>query len=445
MSKRDGQAETLSDFAGTLVWSLVLGSAFWTAATLADPPNVLFVVEAILGTLLIFFPVLVYLALRFEWHILREITGVTLYIIQTKETQKKKWSILLKSLGGFASFHVAIALWRASGDDKKDLAAGSFLDFLAVLVFLLPAVLLLFAGCAGVIWAIRELTDVVSLTIAPWISDFVQSDRGQWIFYLGWAGVISILCAWGFVGSLRGGLLLLAICIGSAAVVGFVGWLFESDSPSHTEGKSMSSFESSSQEPSTVGVPTVFDETRIVADLQRIRTNPSLLAQYFVVLRSRFTSQREISLINQWTNQCKAGEQLILAQTGMMRAANEYRGLERENLQNSAETEATIAKHLADREEHVSRAEKAKADRRLYNMEVEARLDAAKNPPQPESQPSPKQQRAKEKGACEARIKTLKREKANAHEIEDEQERILRVNAIDDALQREMERWAKLL
>jgi hypothetical protein len=445
MSKTGGRTETLADFAGTLVWSLLLACIFWAAALLADPPTVLFGVEAILGTLLILFPLSVYLALRFEWFVLRAITAAILYVIQTRDLQEKKWGILLKFLGGFASFHVAIALWRASGDDKKDLAAGSFIDLLAALVFLLPAILLLCAGYAGVIWAIREVTYGVSKEIAPVICDFLDSDRGELIFALTWFAVISILCAWGYVGSLMGGLLFLAICIGSAAVVGFCWWLFESDGPSRAEGKSMSSFESSSQELSTIGVPTVFDETRIVGDLQRIRSNPSLLGQYVVVLRSRFTSKREISLINQWTNQCKAGEQLILAQTGVMRAANEYRGLERENLQKSAETEATIAKHQADREEHVSRAEKAKVDRRLYNMEVEARLEAAKNPPQAESQPSQKQLRAKEKRACEARIKTLKREKANALEIEDEEERELKVYAIDETLRREMERWAKLL
>ena len=60
------------------------------------------------------------------------------------------------------------------------------------------------------------------------------------------------------------------------------------------------------------------------------------------------------------------------------------------------------------------------------------------------SKPSPEQQRASDRSACESRIENLKQEKNKALVIEEPQERILKVNAIDDALQREMERWAKL-
>jgi len=58
---------------------------------------------------------------------------------------------------------------------------------------------------------------------------------------------------------------------------------------------------------------------------------------------------------------------------------------------------------------------------------------------------TPEEQKARDRVACEDRIRALKAEKQKALEIEDETERVLRVNALDDALQREYERWAKLL
>jgi hypothetical protein len=55
------------------------------------------------------------------------------------------------------------------------------------------------------------------------------------------------------------------------------------------------------------------------------------------------------------------------------------------------------------------------------------------------------EQRAKDRSACEAKIQSLKQEKQKALKIDDEDERLLRVNAVDAALEREYERWAKLL
>jgi hypothetical protein len=68
-----------------------------------------------------------------------------------------------------------------------------------------------------------------------------------------------------------------------------------------------------------------------------------------------------------------------------------------------------------------------------------------KSAPQREPELTPEQKRQKERKACEARIADLKAQKQEALKIEDEDERLLRVNAIDAALEREYERWARLI
>jgi hypothetical protein len=190
----------------------------------------------------------------------------------------------------------------------------------------------------------------------------------------------------------------------------------------------------------------LFDESRILDDLQRIAANPSLVRQYLDTLRSTFTSRRQIDLIDQWAKQFKAGENLIQAKTGMMRAANEYRGLERENLAKDAETEATIARHLADKEEHITRAAKTKLDRQFEESTLQSRISAITNPPKelPKPELTPEQKRAQDKKNCEARIAQLKVEKQQALKSDDEEDRLRRVNVIDNALEREYERLGRL-
>jgi hypothetical protein len=111
-------------------------------------------------------------------------------------------------------------------------------------------------------------------------------------------------------------------------------------------------------------VPELFDDSRIVADLETIADNPGLISQYFHVLRSKFTSRREIDLINQWAERYKAVETFGRAKTGALRANIEYDGLNREKEEKEAQARATIAKHQADEQEHVARAAKAQAERR---------------------------------------------------------------------------------
>ena len=58
---------------------------------------------------------------------------------------------------------------------------------------------------------------------------------------------------------------------------------------------------------------------------------------------------------------------------------------------------------------------------------------------------SPEQERTNRHAHGEARLTKLKEEKQKALKIDDEQERLLKVNAIDDEIQREMIEWSKTL
>jgi hypothetical protein len=79
-------------------------------------------------------------------------------------------------------------------------------------------------------------------------------------------------------------------------------------------------------------------------------------------------------------------------------------------------------------------------------IEMQARLVSlsAPSPPVP-SELTPEQKRAQDKKNCEARIAELKAQKQQALKIDEEDERLRRVNAIDNAIEREYERWSKLL
>jgi hypothetical protein len=111
----------------------------------------------------------------------------------------------------------------------------------------------------------------------------------------------------------------------------------------------------------------------------------------------------------------------------------------KEDAQAKLQYEVQLRELRRQRDELVLKKEISQLQQEIKNVETVP-------PPMPtEVKLTPEQQRANDKAACEARIQSLKAEKQNALKLDDEQERILKVNAIDDALQREMERWAKLL
>lgn len=79
-----------------------------------------------------------------------------------------------------------------------------------------------------------------------------------------------------------------------------------------------------------VSVPAVFDERRIKRDLERLTRTPNVLSKYIQVLKSKFTKQSEVAVINQWINYYKSAQGLIEARTGVVRAQHDHLQLERE-------------------------------------------------------------------------------------------------------------------
>jgi hypothetical protein len=87
-------------------------------------------------------------------------------------------------------------------------------------------------------------------------------------------------------------------------------------------------------------------------------------------------------------------------------------------------------------------------DRKKLELEI-AQLDDQigkfKSGSAAEPKLSPEEEKAKRHAASEARLSKLKQEKQKALTVQEEQERVLKVNAIDDEIQREMVEWSKTL
>jgi hypothetical protein len=85
---------------------------------------------------------------------------------------------------------------------------------------------------------------------------------------------------------------------------------------------------------------------------------------------------------------------------------------------------------------HKQRVEKARLKREHRDIE-----DSGGSEPEL----SAEERRTRERSDIELDLERLKGEKQKALRIEDETERILKVNAVDDAIARNMERWSRLL
>ncbi len=193
-----------------------------------------------------------------------------------------------------------------------------------------------------------------------------------------------------------------------------------------------------------------WNESAITAQLIQLRDRtPSMIPHYVASIKERF-------IVKQDDRTAQARLKFMHSQIDQLKLAKEFQQVKDDLEILSYEREKRIktlqleTEELDGKRESSSELTKLNTLRERKKMELEiAQLDqqiaGLKNPPLPEAKPNPEQQRANDRAACEARIQNLKAEKQNALKLDDETERILKVNAIDDALQREMERWAKLL
>ena len=195
---------------------------------------------------------------------------------------------------------------------------------------------------------------------------------------------------------------------------------------------------------------TEWNEPAITRQLQQLReTKPSAIPHYIDSVKERWilrqddrTAEIRLQFLKRQIEQLKLAKDFQQTMDDLQMLALEKQKriktlqLETEELDGKRESSSELTKLNTLRERKKMELEIAQLDQQIAGL---------KNPPLQEAKPNPEQQRANERAACEARIQNLKAEKQKALKLEDETERILKSNAIDDALQREMERWAKLL
>jgi hypothetical protein len=199
----------------------------------------------------------------------------------------------------------------------------------------------------------------------------------------------------------------------------------------------------------SIQLPSKWDDTEITRLLQRHHDQPAVLAHAVTSIKQRM-------IVNQDIKTAQQRLKLVASVIEVFKLNRELQGILHDL--HLAETEVEIRKlegqiRLEDaqarqKSEQRLRSLRQQRDEMQLNKEI-AQLthdtDAIRGPARTSQQPSPEQQRASEKASCEARIQTLKDEKQKALKITDEAERVLKTNALDDALQREYERWARLV
>jgi hypothetical protein len=199
-----------------------------------------------------------------------------------------------------------------------------------------------------------------------------------------------------------------------------------------------------------ITLPAQWDELAITRQLRQLREQRPALIPHFI------DSVKERWVLRQDDRTASIRLQFLKIQIEQLKLAKEFQQvrddldllilekakriktleLDLEELDSKKRTRGPLDELAAMKERKKMELEIAQLDKQITDL---------KTPLKSEPQLTPEQQRAKDKAACEARIATLKQEKQVALKIEDEAERVLRVNALDDAIQREYERWSRLL
>jgi hypothetical protein len=198
----------------------------------------------------------------------------------------------------------------------------------------------------------------------------------------------------------------------------------------------------------TINVPAKWDDGEITKLLLRHQDQPAVLSHAVSSVRSRLimgqdlkTAQRRLKLIASVIEVFKLNREMqgILQDIHLAEKEFEIR-----------QVEADIRLEDArDRQRSESRLRQLRAQR----DELQIQKDIAQltsdtetiRPPQRQAQLTPEQQRQKRHATSEDRIQKLKGLKQEALKLDDPDERLQKVNAIDDEIQAEMDEWRKSL
>jgi hypothetical protein len=197
-------------------------------------------------------------------------------------------------------------------------------------------------------------------------------------------------------------------------------------------------------------VPNRWDEGAITRQLSQLRAErPGLIPHFIESITERF-------VVRQDDQTAQARIRFLTSQIQQLKLAKEFQQtvddlqlltLEKAKRIKSIELET---EELDIKKRVLSQKERLEALREQKKMELEIaqleqQIEELKNPAQPEARPTPEQLRARRHAASEERLQLLKGLKREALKISDEDERIQKVNAIDDEVEREMEEWRKSL
>jgi hypothetical protein len=202
--------------------------------------------------------------------------------------------------------------------------------------------------------------------------------------------------------------------------------------------------------PSNLSLPPEWNEPAITRQLQQLRDQkPNLIPHYIDSVKERWivrqddrTAQIRLQFLKSQVEQLKLAKELQQTIDDL-----QMLGLEKAKRVKTLQLETEQIDHqrrtLTRKEELEALKEQKQTE--LDIEEIEQKIRTLKNQTKTERPMTAEEQRAKDRSACEAKIQSLKQEKQKALKIDDEDERLLRVNAVDAALEREYERWAKLL
>lgn len=197
-------------------------------------------------------------------------------------------------------------------------------------------------------------------------------------------------------------------------------------------------------------LPAQWDEASISRELTRLGAQkPSLIPHYIESVKERWilrqddrTAELRLQFLKRQIEHLKLAKefQQTVDDIDLLRLEKTKRTktleLETEDLDTKRKTRSQIDELAAIRERKKLELEIAQLDDQIGKI---------KSGPATEAKLSPEEERAKRHAASEARLSKLKQEKQKALAVQEEQERVLKVNAIDDEIQREMVEWSKTL
>lgn len=205
-----------------------------------------------------------------------------------------------------------------------------------------------------------------------------------------------------------------------------------------------------SKSTTTIELPAKWDDNEVTRLLQRYQDQPAVLAHAVSSIKTRLvmnqdikTAQKRLKLIASVIELFKLNQALqgILYDIHLAEKDFEIRQVEADTRLEDAvgrrRSEPRLRDLRAQRDEMQLQKEIIQLRRETETMDRSAK---------PEALLSPEQQRAKRHAASESRLEALKKQKQEALKIADAEERVLKVNAIDDEIQKELQgEWRNTL